>query len=60
MRAVVLKLRNLERAAEGAPAPPDIMSLQKLESISGIGVQGVVGALVKAAADTVIAATGKV
>lgn len=55
----MLKLRNLQRAAEGAPSPPDIIALQQLKSISDIGVQGVVGAVVKAAADTLIGVTGK-
>eukprot|EP00878_Enallax_costatus_P039979 GHUV01045936.1.p1 GENE.GHUV01045936.1~~GHUV01045936.1.p1 ORF type:complete len:133 (+),score=35.51 GHUV01045936.1:74-472(+) len=60
VRAVMLKLRNLQRAAEGAPVPPDIIHLQQLNSISDIGVQGVVGAVVKAAADMLIGVAGKV
>ncbi len=59
----MLKLRDLERAAEGAAPPPDLMTLQQAvsrNSLAAVGVTGVVGALVKAAADAAIAATSKV
>ncbi len=60
VRAVMLKLRDLERAAEGAQTPPDILALQKVDSLADVGVQGVVGALVKAVADAAVVASGKV
>lgn len=60
VRAVMVKLRNLERAAEGSQAPPDILSLQKADSLAGVGVTGVLGAVVKAVADAAVAASGKV
>lgn len=63
VRAVLLKLRDMERAAEGAAPPPDLITLQQAlsqNSLAAVGVTGVVGALVKAAADAAIAATSKV
>lgn len=63
VRAVLLKLRDMERAAEGAAHPPDLMTLQQAiseNSLAAVGVTGVVGAVVKAAADAAIAAASKV
>jgi hypothetical protein len=63
VHAVLLKLRNMERAAEGAATPPDLLTLQQAfsqNSLAAVGVTGVVGAVVKAAADAAIAATTKV
>lgn len=63
VRAVLLKLRDLERAAEGAAPPPDLITLQQAvsqNSLAAVGVTGVVGALVKAASDAAIAASSKV
>jgi hypothetical protein len=53
----------MERAAEGAATPPDLLTLQQAlsqSSLAAVGVTGVVGAVVKAAADAAIAATTKV
>lgn len=63
VRAVLLQLRDLERAAEGAAPPPDLLTLQQAwsqNSLAAVGVTGVVGALVKAVADAAIAASSKV
>lgn len=60
VRALLLRLRDLQRAAEGAPQPPDLLALQRLQSLSDLGVQGAVGALAKAAADAAAAAAGRV
>jgi hypothetical protein len=63
VRAVLLRLRDLQRAAEGAATPPDLLTLQQAvsqNSLAAVGVTGVVGALVKAAADAAIAAATKV
>lgn len=63
VRAVLLKLRDMQRAAEGAAPPPDLVNLQQAisqNSLAAVGVTGVVGALVKAAADAAIAATSTV
>ncbi|GBF95632.1 hypothetical protein Rsub_08614 [Raphidocelis subcapitata] len=48
VRALLLALRDLERAPEGAPLPPDVIALQQASSIGDVGVQGVVGAAAKA------------
>jgi hypothetical protein len=60
VRAVMIKLRNLERADEGSPAPPDIVSLTQAQSLADVGVSGVLGAVVKAVADAAVAASGRV
>ena len=63
VRAVLLRLRDLQRAAEGAPPPPDLLTLQQAvsnNSLAAVGVTGVVGAVVKVAADAAISATTKV
>ncbi|KAI8470144.1 MAG: hypothetical protein J3K34DRAFT_521611 [Monoraphidium minutum] len=50
VRRLVLALRDMERAPEGAPAPPDVLALQRAEALRGVGVAGVAGAVAKAAA----------
>jgi hypothetical protein len=60
VRAVMIKLRNLERADEGSPTPPDIVSLTQAKSLADVGVGGVLGAVVKAVADAAVAASGRV
>ncbi|KAF6262090.1 hypothetical protein COO60DRAFT_690086 [Scenedesmus sp. NREL 46B-D3] len=60
VRAVMIKLRNLDRADEASPAPPDIVSLTQAQSLADVGATGVLGAVVKAAADAAVAASGKV
>jgi hypothetical protein len=57
---VLRRLRDLERAAEGAPPPPDLISLSKVESLADVGVTGVVGAVVKAMADAVVGVSSKI
>jgi hypothetical protein len=49
VRALLLTLRNMQRAPEGAPDPPDLVALQQMQSIQDIGAVGAVGAVVKAA-----------
>lgn len=49
VRTLLLALRNMQRAPEGAPDPPDVVALQQMQSIRDIGAVGAVGALVKAA-----------
>jgi hypothetical protein len=60
VRAVMIKLRNLERADEASPAPPDIVTLTQAQSLADVGVSGVIGAVVKAVADAAVAASGRV
>jgi hypothetical protein len=63
VRALLIRLRDLPRAAEGAAPPPDLLSLQQAfssGSLAGIGARGVLAAAVKAAADAAIAAAGRV
>ncbi|WIA20957.1 hypothetical protein OEZ85_005295 [Tetradesmus obliquus] len=60
VRAVMIKLRNMERADEGCPAPPDIVSLTQAQSLADVGLGGVLGAVVKAVADAAVAASGRV
>jgi hypothetical protein len=56
VRALLLALRDLERAPEGAPPPPDVLALQRASSIAEVGVQGVVGAAAKAVTLAVLGA----
>ena len=48
VRNVLVKLRNAERAPEGAPDPPDFGTLQRMQKLEDIGLAGVMGALIKA------------
>jgi hypothetical protein len=57
VRALLLALRDLERAPEGAPAPPDVLALQRAGSLAGVGAAGAVGAAAKAAALMLIGAS---
>jgi hypothetical protein len=63
VRALLIRLRDMQRAADGAPPPPDLLTLQQAVSsgsLAGVGVTGVFGAVVKAAADAASAAAGNV
>lgn len=55
MRTVIRNLRDTERAPHGAPVPPDLISLQQMERFEDIGVEGAVGAVVKAATTQLLA-----
>lgn len=48
VRQLLRALRDLERAPDGAPPPPDVLALQ--QGLAGVGAEGVVGAAAKAAA----------
>ncbi|KAF8062656.1 coq7 [Scenedesmus sp. PABB004] len=60
VRALVLRLRDLQRVGEGAPAPPDVVSLAAVDSLASVGAAGVLGAAVKAVADAAVAAAQRV
>lgn len=49
----------MERAPEGAPPAPDLLALSKMSSLADLGVEGVVGAVVKAGALAVLGVTSK-
>jgi hypothetical protein len=57
VRRLLLELRDLERAPEGAPAPPDVLALQRAQSVADVGVAGIVGAAAKAAALALVGAS---
>jgi len=59
VRLLLLGLRDLERAPEGAPTPPDVLALQRATSFSDVGVQGLVGAAAKAVALALLGASKK-
>ena len=48
MREAVRSLRDIERAPEGAPPAPDLLAYSKMSSLADLGVEGAVGAVVKA------------
>jgi hypothetical protein len=56
VRQLLLALRDLERAPEGAPAPPDVLALQRAQGLADVGLEGVVGAAAKAAALALVGA----
>jgi hypothetical protein len=60
LRALLLELRNLERAPEGAPAPPDVATLaaRGADAFADAGAAvGALGAAAKAAALALLAAS---
>lgn len=59
VRALLLSLRDLERAPEGAPPPPDLIAVYSSAQPGGggVGAAGVAGAAVKAAALAVLEAS---
>lgn len=57
MRRLLLALRDLERAPEGAPQPPDVLAFQRAQSLADVGVEGAVGAAAKAVALALLAAS---
>lgn len=57
VRALLLRLRDMQRAPEGAPVPPDLIALQKMESLRELGLGGVVGGAVKALVQTALGLT---
>lgn len=57
VRRLLLALRDLERAPEGAPQPPDVLALQRAERLADVGVQGLVGAAAKVAALAILGAS---
>mmetsp|Transcript_5718 Transcript_5718/g.12632 ORF Transcript_5718/g.12632 Transcript_5718/m.12632 type:complete len:265 (+) Transcript_5718:51-845(+) len=54
VREALRALRDVERAPEGAPVPPDLLALQRMKGVSDLGVEGAVGALVKAGAQAAL------
>ena len=60
VREAVRRLRDLERAPHGAPTPPDpIVTLQRLERLEEVGVDGVVGMLVRVTSKAALALTAR-
>lgn len=59
VRTVLRKLRDAERAPHGAPVPPDLITLQQVKRFEDIGVEGAVGAAVKAATTQLLALSQK-
>jgi hypothetical protein len=59
VRRAMRRLRDVERAPEGAPAAPDILTLQRMERIEDLGVQGLVGAVTKAVVRAGLGVTSK-
>jgi len=57
VRALLLRLRDMQRAPDGAPTPPDLLSLQKMEGVGDLGLEGVVGGAVKALVQTALGVT---
>jgi hypothetical protein len=54
VRALLLRLRDMQRAPDGAPAPPDLLALQKMDGVQDLGLEGVVGGTVKALVQTAL------
>lgn len=50
VRELLRRLRDAERAPDGAPPAPDLIALSKMTQVSDLGVEGAVGAVVKAGA----------
>ena len=53
-------LRNAERAPDGAPPAPDLLAYSRMSSLADLGVEGAVGALVKAGATAALGLAAKV
>ncbi|KAJ9515858.1 hypothetical protein QJQ45_008734 [Haematococcus lacustris] len=59
VREQLRQWRDVPRTPEGAPAAPDILTLQKLERIEQLGLGGAAALAVKLAAKAVLAAAAK-
>ncbi|GAX84321.1 hypothetical protein CEUSTIGMA_g11743.t1 [Chlamydomonas eustigma] len=59
VREVIRNLRDVERAPEGAPAAPDLLEYSRMKSLSDLGVEGAVGAVVKAGASALLGLSSK-
>jgi hypothetical protein len=57
---VIRKLRDAERAPEGAPAAPDLLDYARMKSLTDLGVEGAVGAVVKAGASALLGLSSKI
>ena len=60
MRDLVRGLRDAERAPDGAPPAPDLLAYSRMKSVSDLGLEGAVGAVVKAGTLAALSLTAEV
>lgn len=59
VREALRELRAIERAPDGSPAVPDVLTMQRIERLEDVGLQGLVGVAVKGAITAALSSAGK-